>query len=313
MTTKPLVYIIILAWNRKDYTLACLDSLQEVTYPNFQAVVVDNGSQDDTVSVVRDRHPWVHVIENKMNLGFTGGNINGAQYAYEHGADYIMLLNNDVVVAADFLDRLIEVAESDERIGAVGPLIYFFDPPDMVWSAGGNMRLLGLHNEMLFIYKKNGGIPELVKSDMITGAALCTKRKIINRVGFLDNVYFCYNEDLDFCYRIRKAGYQILTVKQAKIWHKVSASTGGFINPVNQYLMARGRSIFIRKYGRWWEKLLFVPLAMAEATYVTVREFFKGNIYAALPKYLGYWDGLRRIPVTQESLGRIKQKFEKGA
>ncbi len=307
----PRVYLIVLTWNQKEDTLACLDSLKKVNYDNFEVVVVDNASYDDTADVIKREYGWVKLIVNSENLGFTGGNIKGEKLALREGADYVMLLNNDVVVAPDFLSNLIKVAESDEKIGAVGPLIYYFDPPDIVWSAGCEMRLLGLYNNMLFIGERDEKIPELLDAWMVTGAALCIKRRVIEEVGFLDNLYFCYNEDLDLCYRIQKAGYKIFTVKAAKIWHKVGASTGGSFNPVNQYLMARGRSIFIKKFGRWWERLVFLPLAMSEASYVTIRELFKGNVKAALPKYKGYFDGWKMKEIRSENLLEIKHTFTK--
>jgi GT2 family glycosyltransferase len=305
----PTVYIIVLNWNQREDTLKCLNSLRKVEYPNFKVVLVDNGSSDDTAEVIKRDYGWVKLIVNSENLGFTGGNIKGAELALKEGANYVMLLNNDVEVAPDFLTRLIEVAESDERIGAVGPLVYFFEPPDIVWSAGMRMRLMGLYNDMFFWGKRDEKIPDLLETRLITGAALCLKRKVIEEVGFLDDLYFFYNEDTDLCYRIGKAGYKLFTVKASKIWHKVSAATGGSFNPVNQYLMARGRSIFMRKFGTFWERLTFLPLAMVEASYVTTREFLKGNVMAALPKYKGYFDGWRMKRVASVNLLEIKERF----
>lgn len=308
---NPLVYLIVLTWNQKQDTLVCLASLSRATYSCFRIVLVDNGSADGTPEEVREKFPEVHVIRNNKNLGFTGGNIKGAEYACAQGADYIMLLNNDVEVAPDFLERLIEVAESDAKIGAIGPVIYFFEPRDRVQSAGCHRKWLGLNNQKLFYGKTDEKIPELLESDMVTGAALCVKRKVIEEVGFLDDIYFAYNEDVDLCYRIRQAGYRIVTVKASRIWHKVSASTGGLRNPVNQYLMARGHSIFIRKFGRWWEKVIFFPLAFAATTVVLVREIIKGNAHAILPKYQGYIDGWLANSIDAEKLSAIKAKYTK--
>jgi GT2 family glycosyltransferase len=307
--TKPLVYIVILTWNGKKDTLECLDSLKKVPYENFKVVVVDNGSADGTADEIRKNHNWIQLIVNSKNLGFTKGNSQGCDVAMRNGADYVMMLNNDVEVSPDFLDRLIEVAEADARIGAVAPLIYYYHPRKLVWSAGCTIRLLGLYNKMLFIREKDDDVPELLETQVVSGAASCIKRKVIEEVGFLDNLYFSYNEDVDLCYRIRRAGYKLITVKAAKIWHKVSAATGGAFNPVNQYLMARGRSIFIRKFGTTWEKLIFLPLAMAEASYVTTREFLRNNARAALPKYKGYFDGWRMKAIDSETLGKIKERF----
>ncbi len=308
---NPLVYLIVLSWNQKQDTLMCLASVSRVTYPNFRVVLVDNASVDGTAEEVREKFPGVKVIRNNKNLGFTGGNIKGAEYVCAQGADYIMLLNNDVEVAPDFLEPLIKVAETDAAIGAIAPLIHFFEPRDRVQSAGCNRKWLGLNNQKLFYGKSDKNIPELLESDMVSGAALCIKRKVIEEVGFLDNIYFAYNEDMDLCYRIRKAGYRIVTVKASRIWHKISASTGGYRNPANQYLMARGAAIFMRKYGRWWEKLLFFPLAFTASTIVILRDIWYGLARADLPRYEGYIDGWFLKAVDDEKLSAIKSRHKK--
>jgi hypothetical protein len=308
---SPKVYILIVAFNHKRHTFRCLESLKNITYPDFTVVVVDNGSSDGTAEDIRNNYPWVKLIVNDRNLGFTGGHIKGCERAMKEGADYILLLNNDVEVAKDFLERLIDVAESDERIGAVGPVMYFLDPPNRVWSAGLKVRLLGLYNKMLFFGQTDQKIPDLLTVPVISGAALCLKRKVIDEVGFLDDLYFCYNEDVDLCYRMRKAGYSLVTVKASRIWHKVSASSGGLFNPCNQYLMARGAAIFMRKFGTSLQKFIFPPLALVQAVYITLRELVTRDVKAALPKYQGFLDGWCLKPIRTEDLDRISCRFGK--
>lgn len=309
--TLPKVALIILTWNGKDDTIECLESLKKITYKNYEIIIVDNASKDNVSQIINENYPYVKLITNSTNRGFSGGNNDGLNYALKTDADYFLLLNNDVIVAPDFLDKLIMFAETDPKIGIVSPLIYYYDRPSIVWSAGLKIRLLGLYNLMNFIGKDDKNIPEIFNPQVVSGAGLCVKREVVEKIGLLDELYFTYCEDVDFCYRARFAGYEIFTVKSSKIWHKVSASTGGSFNPLNQYFMARGRSIFIKKFGSRLEKMLFIPLAIIEFCYINLRELLKNNIRSSLPKFHGYIDGWKMKPVSLEMLENIKKKYSK--
>jgi len=195
------------------------------------------------------------LIKNEKNYGFAEGNNIGMRYALKAlNPDYILLLNNDTVVDKGFLDELVKVAESDEKIGIVGPKIYYYSEPTRIQHAGGiiNMwtgrRYMRGYGEIDDI-KYN----ELMPVDFITGATLLVKRDAIYNIGLLDPDYFSYTEDIDWCYRTTKCGYRILYVPNAKIWHKVSATTGGEMSATSLYYIVRNTIIFMKKNARFYQ------------------------------------------------------------
>ena len=148
-TTPPLVYIILLTWNQRQDTLACLASLEQLTYPRFQILVVDNGSQDGTSEVIRRQFPAVDLLVNEHNLGFQGGFNLGMRYALAHGADFLLVMNNDTTVQPDMLDELMSYAGAPE-VGMLAPKIYYFDEPERIWSVGCAMLMLRLARQKRF-------------------------------------------------------------------------------------------------------------------------------------------------------------------
>lgn len=136
LTLQPQVFIIILNWNGKTDTLACLNSLQKITYSNQEVVVIDNGSSDDSVAQIKTLYPEVIILETGENLGYAEGNNVGIRYALEHHAEFILLLNNDTIVAPDVLDQLANAALQNPEAGVFGATLFYMDKPDTVWFAG---------------------------------------------------------------------------------------------------------------------------------------------------------------------------------
>lgn len=220
------VYVIVLNWNGKEDTLDCLKSLQSTNYENYRVVVVDNGSKDDSVQVVRSSFPGADVVEIGKNLGFAGGNNIGIKYAMEQGADYVFLINNDTTVHPDYLKELVEVAESDPSIGAVGSKIYYHSEPQRIWFAGGKINWLKNKGEHIGLGEIDKGQHEKIREvGYLTGCALLVKREVLERVGVLEDDYFLYYEDADYSLRIKNAGYKIVCAPKSKIYHKISRST----------------------------------------------------------------------------------------
>jgi GT2 family glycosyltransferase len=247
------VFIIVLNYNGRDDTLACLTSLNQLDYPAFTVLIVDNGSADDSVTAIRAQFPLVTVIEAGENLGFVGGNNLGLEHAHKMGAEYALLLNNDTVVALDFLRNLVDVAESDPTVGAVGPMIYYYEPPNMIWSAGGEVDLRHGIARMIHIGETDDGqfdsLPDPV--DFLTGCAFLIKMSVYTQVGGLDPRFFLYYEDNEWCHRISRAGYRILFVPRAKIWHKISPLARES-SPQVHYYMTRNRLLFLKCIQAGW-------------------------------------------------------------
>lgn len=265
MMNYPKVSIIILNWNGLEDTIECLESLRKITYPNYEVILVDNGSERNDAKVLRERFGnYIHLIENDRNYGFAGGNNIGIRYALENlSPNYVLLLNNDTVVAPDFLARLVKFAESNEKFGIVGPKIYYYDydgRKDVIWFAGGKFnRRLGKTNHLGARTIDKGQFETIRKVDYITGCAFLIKTEILNKIGLLDEDYFNHFEDLDFCIRAEKEQYYCFYVPEAKIWHKVSQSSGGRIGHISLYYNTRNRALFMKKNAHLFDQICFSP------------------------------------------------------
>ena len=251
------VLIIVLSYNGRDDTLACLTSLKRLDYPASTVLVVDNGSTDDSVSAIRAQFPLVTVIEAGANLGFVGGNNLGLEYARKMGADYALLLNNDTEVTPYFLQKLVDAAETDPAVGVAGPLIYYHDTPNVIWSAGGEVDWRRGSTRMIGIGETDhgqfDGVPRPV--DFITGCAFLIKMTVYEQVGGMDTRFFAYYEDSEWCARIAHAGYRLLMVPQAKIWHKISPLARES-SPQVHYYMTRNHLLFLKYTGAGWQPWL---------------------------------------------------------
>jgi GT2 family glycosyltransferase len=222
LNSTPHVTCVILNWNGWQDTIDCLHALQQSTYPQFSVVVVDNGSTDDSPAKIRDACPRVLILQSRQNWGFAGGNNIGIRHALVHGADYVWLLNNDTTPAPDALSALVAKAGSDRRIGAVASICYYAATPSKVEAwAGARVNLwIG--------YGRNTTVPH--EDDWfhsLNGTSLLVARTAFEDVGLLDEGFFLYWEDTEFCLRLRKKGWRLAAAPSSRILHKVNASTGG--------------------------------------------------------------------------------------
>jgi GT2 family glycosyltransferase len=243
----PRVTIIVLNWNGLKDTLDCLGSLDQLDYQDYEVVIVDNGSVDGSVSVIRERFPGVTIIENGENLGYAEGNNRGVEYSLQTRADYIFVLNNDTVLCQDILTHLVVAAETNPRVGAVGPKIYYHAQPRRIWFAGGVIDWQRGVTVNLGADEDDIGQFEQVKSvDFLAGCALLIKRETWENVGSFDSRFFMYWEEADWCARARRAGYDLLFVPKAKMWHKISPADQSS-SPRILYYMTRNRLLFLHK------------------------------------------------------------------
>ena len=285
----PLVYVVVLNWNRKDDTIECIDSLIGMSYPNFRTVVVDNGSSDGSVEALKARFPTLEILANSENLGYAAGNNVGIRFALQQGAGYVLILNNDTVVDQHLLTRLVEVGEANPQVGILAPKVYLYGDKHRIASAGsrkrwfppGRISIIGLGKEDSIVYDREREI------EYATGCAVLVKRKVFEEVGLFDPTYFAYWEDYDFCRRVGERGYKIFYVPNAKMWHKVSTSTQGD-SWTKWYHIARSTVHFYRKNVEVW--YLALPIYLL---WVIMREIVFGNWGAIKPYVVGILDGLR--------------------
>ncbi|MBC8278926.1 MAG: glycosyltransferase family 2 protein [FCB group bacterium] len=242
----PKVKIVILNYNGRDDTLECLESLEKVSYENFHTTIIDNGSTDNLGPAIREKFPQVQYLYSPANLRFAGGNNLALRNALEEGYDYVLLLNNDTVVEPDFLTKMVETGDSSAEIGLVGAKMFYYDPPDVIWFAGGVMDVRFAYMRHLGIGQKDDGSFDTPQEmTFLNGACLLIKSAVLRQVGLLDEDYFLYGEDQDYCIRAQRTGYKLFYQPAARIRHKVSRSTPAF-----RKLIFRYRSWFtlIRKH-----------------------------------------------------------------
>lgn len=263
MSSEPRVVIILVNWNGRDVTLDCLASLRDIAYPNHSTLVVDNGSTDGSVESFRSAFPEVEVLALKENRRFAGGMNAGILHALAAGAELLLLMNNDTVVDKDFLGPLVDRLRSDPSAGIVVPKIYYHDPPDRIWFAGGvisfwtgTMRHIGIREADAGQYDTPG------PTEYATGCCILTSRELVERIGTLDESYYMYSEDADWSMRARHAGYRILYEPRAKIWHKLSVSAGGHLSWYKMKNKFVGNFRFFARHAAWYQWLVFPWLSI---------------------------------------------------
>jgi len=240
LDSAPKVTVIILNWNGKDDTLECLASVQLLSYTNYDVIVVDNGSTDNSVSAIQSSFPEITLIETGENLGFAEGNNVGIRYALKTGTDYIFLLNNDTVVDSSILNALVCASKKKNDLGIFGAKIYYYDQPQTIWFAGGYWDTLHLH-----FFHSGIGQQDSEKfcvaqpCDYACGCSLFLSSKVIESVGLMNKDFFLTYEETDWCYRATKLGFPSYFVPEAKLWHKISVSFGGENSPLQAYFYMR--------------------------------------------------------------------------
>lgn len=282
------LYIIILNWNQLNDTIECIDSITNQTYKDLDIVVIDNGSTDNSAFEIRKRYPEIKVIENEKNLGFQGGMNVGIRYALSNNAELILLLNNDIIADPGMIRHLLENFPDDA--GIVSPIMYYYSKPSEIWSSGGDINPILIESIKSHKNKKKiDNSTGLIERDFLPSCAWVVRKDVFEKIGYLDEVYFpIYYDDLDFCLRTRRAGYKLYINTSAKLWHKVSASSGGEYNPRERYLMARNSGYYFRKNMKFWQSPFILFHRCGSAILWTGRLLIKRD-YIGLKNY---WKGL---------------------
>ena len=264
---SPLVYIIILNWNGTEDTLECLESFRKVDYSSYKTIVVDNSSKVSCKGEVLARYPTVEVIELENNLGFAGGCNVGIKRAIDEGANYVWLLNNDTEVEPNALTTMVKEGEKNTRAGILGSKIYYFDERHIINHTGGRVVP---HKWHITIHVGAGEVDvgqynEVKEFDYVTGCSMLVKREVIEQIGLMDEKYFLYYEETDWCLKAKKAGWSIIYVPESVIYHKVSRSIQKN-SPLRNYYFARNSLRFIvRNFPfmlifalYWWPRYFFI-------------------------------------------------------
>jgi hypothetical protein len=300
----PKVFIGILNWNKIGDTVACLDSVFALHYPNVRVVVVDNGSVDDSVATLRTFGSRIDLIEHQENLGFTGGSNAVMRHALANGGDYVWLLNNDSEIRSNTLSLLVDYAESDPSVGMVSPIIT--DRRSGVDSfAVARIDLATGHIEETAKLDEAKAMEARYPSQiMVKGTALLLKRRLIEAIGFLDDRFFAYCEDNDYCMRSAAAGFRVACVPGARVYHDEGNPGSGhpWRKPYAFYYAVRNGILFWRihgrglaswRYGRWHVCTMFRVLARGGYGREEIGAFADG-LWNGIRGVTGRWEPARR-------------------
>ena len=251
MISFPKVSVITVNWNNFNDSAECLESLRKTTHPNFEVIVVDNGSGGDDVSLLKQRFgDSIRLIVNDKNSGFAGGCNIGIKDALARGADYVVLLNNDTVVAPDFIEGLVRVAQSDERVGIAGGKVFCYELPELIWFAGGIINYRTGRTPIRGSGEADKGqFDEIVRVDWISGCFMFISRDVLQAVGMLDERFFFGWEDVDLCVRAARKGFKVLFVPESRIWHKgFGIDKRDRLMGMPVYYATRGQFLFMEKH-----------------------------------------------------------------
>jgi len=261
MTLSPRVITIILNTNRREDTLACLQSLQQSTYPNSEIIVLDNASTDGSVEAIKAQYPNVQIVNLEANLGYAGNNNVGIRLAIEQSADWVFVLNEDTVVEPTCIENLIRATYKNENIGVIGPMIYTFDDPPLISSAGGVIDWLHADGTNAGMGESDRGQFQARMVDFLNGCGMLVSKSAIEKAGLLDESFFIYYEETDWCTRIKKAGFDLWFEPSAKMKHKAPIHHSNF-GPSTLYYMTRNRIRFFARHTPWNHKVQTLLSAM---------------------------------------------------
>jgi hypothetical protein len=327
------ISIIILNWNGWQDTIECLESIFQNDYSNYNVIVVDNDSRDESLKKIKEycngeiivKSPFFEydpsnkpvkiletefnnnfqnsikssssnliLIKNDKNEGFAEGNNIGIRYALNLNPDYILLLNNDTVVDKDFLIEMVKVSESNDKIGIVGPKIYYYDEPNRIWFAKGKIswkfcRGLNIGYNEIDI----GQHDQMTEIEYASGCAFFIKKEVIEKIGLFDKKFFLYFEEIDWTLRASERGYKTVFVPNSKIWHKVSQSGGGIAGEVGLYYITRNRWLLMKKWAKKTDFLFFIIYQFVGVGILPLfLSIYYNNVKLFLAYYRGVYDGI---------------------
>ena len=266
------VSIIVLHYSKKDLTAKCLESVKKLDKKDIdlQTIVVNNNPKENLGSL-KKRFKKFDFTKTSRNLGYAGGNNFGIKKALNEGADFIFLLNNDTTLDKNCLIQLVKVATLIDQSGILGPRIYFapgyefhqdrYSPLQrgkVIWYAGGKIdwkNVLAAHRGVDQVNK--GRFNKVQETDFVTGCAIFIKKEVFEKIGLLNSDYFLYLEDNDLCQRARRAGFRVLYVPEAIVWHANAGSSevGGTLH---DYYFTRNRMLFGMKYAPLRAKIALI-------------------------------------------------------
>lgn len=297
----PLISIIIVNFNQKLLTLDCLKSVNSVTYPKYEVILVDNNSQDNSISYISKKFPKLKIIKNSANLGFAGGNNIGLQ---EANGEYILLLNNDTIVTPDFIQPLVEDMQKDEKLGVVQSKIRVMDNPKLLDSVASFQTITG------FLYHKgyldfDRYYNDFLYSFSAKGACILVRCEIL-KIGLFDEQYFAYFEETDLCWRAWLMGYKVAFEPRSVIYHKMGATSTNMSRAFMHYHSFKNRLRTIIKNASVTTIFWMLPLHVNICIMLGIYFVIIGEIEASKSVFKALWWNIMKLRETFTLRGKVQ-------
>jgi GT2 family glycosyltransferase len=294
--------IVVVNYNLKKDTIECLESLIKAGASLEKILLVDNASTDGSVEALISRFgAELVIIRADDNRGYPHALNLGIPQAMTMGANWILLMNNDTIVAPDFLAELENSILANSSYSLIGPLILYFSHPEIIWYLGYRIlpgTLIGIRSYRG--RRVTNRLPQLVPIDLMHGCAMMVKRDVFEKIGLFDDTQLIYGDDADFSWRARMAGFKCAAATRAKIWHKVSL-TMGRQKPLTRYLRIRNTIGFYRKFAHGITLLIMQTFTLIRCFFLMIGDINRGQFDLIKPLWLGWLDGW---------LGRFPKRFQ---
>ncbi|MBI2021325.1 glycosyltransferase family 2 protein [Candidatus Daviesbacteria bacterium] len=299
MKTKlPTVSIIIPTMNRKDSLLRTLRSISFLKYPQkrYDVVIINNASSDGTSKLVRKNYPKFKLIENSHNVGFAPALNQGIKNSK---GQFVFITNDDVIFHKDCLTELINLIQTDKKIGVVGGKMFFQDQPEIMALPGFKVNLwLGY-----FPYDYRGA-DQVRETDITTGGCTLIRRSILNKSGMYDDGFFFCGEDYDFCFRVRLAGFKILYCPKAIVWHGFLSSAKATDNFNQLFAHYRGKFKFMLIHASILQILTFLPIQLFFGPFFSYLQSRKKTLLPMIKALI--WN-IVNLPATFKARGKVSK------
>jgi hypothetical protein len=280
--------VIIVGWNNYDNTRECLQSILNQQQIGTEIFLVDNGSKTEPLDNLSLLFPEINYIYSEKNLGFAAGTNLGLQKALSAGYKYFLIINNDTRADLLMLSELVKPLK-DENVGLVAPFIYYYDTPDKIWSCGGfinNVLLMPLdsHNVKKAVFNPT-------ERTFLSGCCYLMRRELLERVGLFDERFFLYFEDLDYCLRVNETKWKMMVIPTAKLYHKVSQSSGGQMSESERFFYAKSSGLYFRKHINKTNALPIIFFRLGSALKMTTQLLIRGRFTTTWSYLHGLYQG----------------------
>jgi len=283
--------IIVVNWNLKDDTIECIESLLKAGASLSQIIIVDNGSTDGSITSLRNHYQTIFIINAKENLGYAAGANLGIEYALSQEYEWFLLLNNDTIVAMDFINEIHNAALTCKEYSILAPIILYHSNPSTIWFLGD--RLIGKTLLTINTYKNrkiDKTLPPIIPIDFTNGCAMMVNRSVFEKIGLFDATLFMYGEEVDFCWRARLAGYRFACFSAARIWHKISKSSKN-TQSLSRYLRIRNQIIYYRRYSPNAQLLILFIFTLLRTIRICTSDLLRWELVLIPPSIRGWLSG----------------------